>query len=175
MIETRWYSEHDSPETNNLLGQWAAMRIFGYPNGFEKFCTMAVFDNDVLVAVMVYHEYDPTGQVIQISGAAEDSRWLTRETLNQMFNVPFDNMGCQMVVMRVSANNARLPRMLTAAGFKSYTIPRLRGRFEDEVIFTLTDDDWKSHNFYRRSSENGKAQGTVTAEPERNVGSKHVH
>src|SRR5690606_2224075 len=78
---------------------------------------------------------------IEVSGAADTPRWLTKKVLWEMFAYPFEHLGCQIVVMRVSTENTRLHRILTAYGFECYRIPRLRGRHEDELIFTLTDDD----------------------------------
>jgi hypothetical protein len=54
-----------------------------------------------------------------------------------------------LVVARISERNTALHRIFHAYGFQSIVIPRLRGRGEDERIFTLTDDDWRASKFYR--------------------------
>lgn len=149
----RWFSEYDFPQINRNLSRWAFARIYDRDGEFEKCCTMGVFDGETLCAVMVYYDYDPEAGVVQISGAADDSRWLKRHILREMFSGPFERMGCQMVVMRVGDDDTPLHRMLTTYGFNCYTIPRLRGRNEDELIFTLTDDDWRTNKFNIRSSD----------------------
>lgn len=138
-----------------MLSKWVAdliwpgkLRDFGNCQGF------AVFEDGELIAGMVYHNYEPDAGVIEISGAGTSKRWLTRETLRKMFAYPFEECGCQAVVMRVDPDDAALRRMLTAYGFELYVIPRLRGRDKDENVFVLTDDAWKSNRFNRaRSSQ----------------------
>ena len=152
-----WASEYDDRNLNRTFWMWASRKLFGGFKGFGPCCTMGIMDNDELIGVMVYHNYNSDSGVMEISGASSTERWLSPTVLREMFSRPFKQMGCQMVVMRVSPNNKKgkrgLSRMLTAYGFKSYTIPRLKGRFEDEIIFTLTDDAWRTNKFNKRSSE----------------------
>lgn len=115
---------------------------------------MGVLDGDGLIAVMLFNNYHPQEGVIEIHGAATDKRWLNRITLKAMFSFPFEQLGCQLVVMRVSERNGMwngrgIHRFLKAYGFKDYRIPRLRGRDEDEIIYTLTDDDWRANGFHK--------------------------
>lgn len=145
----------EEPELNAYLSQWAAIQLFRTLDGFGPCTTMGVFDGPKLVAVMVYHNMDRKAGVLEISGTCLDPRWLTRKVLQEMFAYPFNELGVQMLVMRVSANDTRLLRMLTAFGFDHYTIARLRGRNEDERVFTLTDDAWRANKFTRRNS-NGR-------------------
>lgn len=155
----RVYWGHDSTDarTNANLAAWVGQKLFGdKARGFGPCTTMAVFDEQELLGVMVFHNYESAAGIIEVSGAANDPRWLTRPVLRQMFAFPFDELGCQMVVMRVSETNARLMRILTAYGFQSYRIPRLRGRNEDEIVFTLTDDRWRNNGFHRRIVADGK-------------------
>ncbi len=70
--------------------------------------------------------------------------------LKAMFGYPFDQLGCQMVVLRVSERNAVMTGIAKRFGFTSHRIPRLRGRDEAEILFTLTDDEWRSHPVNRR-------------------------
>lgn len=138
----------DAGDVQEQLALWCTRQI-GLPRMFDHYRTMGVFDGEKLIAVMVYHNWQPECGVIEISGAATDKRWLTRPALYEMFAYPFDRLEYQLVVMRVSQNNQMangrgLQRMLKSYGFNEYRIPRLRGRDEDEIIFTLTDDQWRS-------------------------------
>lgn len=142
---------------NALIASWVGKKLFGdKARGFGQCTTMAVLDGQELVGAMVFHNYESGAGVIEVSGAADHPKWLTRKILHEMFAFPFDEIGCQLVVMRVSASNTRLSRILTAYGFESYRIPRLRGRNEDEIVFTLTDDRWRNNGFHRRIVEDGK-------------------
>lgn len=109
---------------------------------------MGVFDDEKLIAVILWNNYQPEAGVIEFHGAGLTPRWLTRSVLRQMFEYPFEKIGCQMVVTRNSVTNRRLHRILKAYGFKDFPIPRLRGREEGEIIWTLTDDDWRKNGFH---------------------------
>ena len=100
-----------------------------------------------LIAGLVYSGWNPDAGTIEISGAATDPRWLTRETLRRMFSYPFEECACQMVVMRVLASNERLLRQLAAYGFNFVEVKRLFGREYDGVICTLTVEDWRANKF----------------------------
>lgn len=141
-------------EVNNALGQWAALRIFESGGSFAPpFSTMGVFDNADLIAVIVFHNYSSDHGVIEISGAAETPRWLTRPVLYRMFAFAFITLGCQLVTMRVDPADKRLRRILTAYGFDTITLPRFRGRDKDETLYTLTDDKWIANGFHERMTD----------------------
>ena len=120
--------------------------------------TMGVFEDGKLIGVMVYHNWDRAAQVIEISGVSERKEWLKRHVLWEMFHYPFDQLKCQMLVMRVSEmkrqwNGRGLPRLLKAYGFTETRVPRLYGRDEAGILFCLTDDDWRKNGFHRQHSK----------------------
>lgn len=150
------WSSGREPDLNDALGNWCAANI-GLVRGFRDHSCMGVFEGGKPIAVMVYHDWQPERGVVEISGAATDKRWLNRKTLWAMFSYPFLELGVQMVVMRVSERNVMwngrgLPRLLKAYGFQSVTIPRLRGRDEAEIIYMLTDDDWRANGFHKENA-----------------------
>lgn len=137
------------PELHGRLVDFADRVIGCHGRGFGECATMGVFDGDALVGVVVFHNWQPEAGVIEISAASTTPRWLRRHVLDRIFTWVFIDRECQMVVARVSEVNKPLHRLFTAYGFKSYLIERLRGRDEDERIFTLTDDDWHASKFKR--------------------------
>jgi hypothetical protein len=86
-----------------------------------------------------------------MSSAATTPRWLSRLVLHAIYAYPFEIVGCQMALMRVSARNTRLHRQFNSLGLRPHVIPRLYGRDEDGIIFTLTDDAWRQWRFRRRA------------------------
>jgi hypothetical protein len=99
-------------------------------------------DAGLLVAGIVYHNYDPDAGVIEVTLGATDRRWVTRATLRRGFEFPFIKCNCQMIYTRVRADNEYLLSMLARLGFNFTLIPRMYGRGEDGVVATLTDDQW---------------------------------
>lgn len=138
-------------EHNRMMADWCALQIWpGTGKRFGNCTTMGVIEDDDLIAVMVYHNWEPGYGVIELSGAATTPRWLTRPVLKAMYDYPFNQIGVQAVVQRNDPDDEKLARMLKAYGFERYDIPRLRGRDKAEAIFVLTDDAWRSSRFNRR-------------------------
>lgn len=134
------------------LGTWLAVRL-GFSRPFQPpYTTMGVFEGRKLISVILYNNYQPETGVIEIHGASITPRWLTKPVLWAMFDMPFNRLGCQMVVMRVSDRDRRLLRILKAYGFKHVIVPRLRGRDEGERVFWLTDDAWRANGFHPQNT-----------------------
>jgi hypothetical protein len=103
-----------------------------------------------LIAGLVYHNYDPEAAIIEISGASMHPRWLTRGTIARMYQYPFLQCRCQMVVQRTPADDERLLRQLAVYDYAFVKIPRLFGRDRDGVVCTLTYEDWANNRFNQR-------------------------
>src|SRR5262245_15649562 len=95
-----------------------------------------------LIAGLVYFNYDPHAEIIEMGVAATERRWANRTVLKRMFEYPFIECGCQMIVARVRADDERTLHMLARLNFSLTIIPRMYGRDENGVIATLTDDQW---------------------------------
>lgn len=132
------------------VGQWVAGQLgqTGFAGYFMS--AIGVFDGPKLIGGTCFHNYYVKEGVIEMTSACIDSRWLTRRMIRAIFTYVFDLLECQMVVMRVSADNSVMLNIGNRFGFDMCTIPRLRGRSEDEVICTFTDDQWRSSRFNRR-------------------------
>lgn len=112
---------------------------------------IGIVDGTELIAGLVYHNWDPDAGVIEISGAALPGRhWLTRETIKRMYQYPFLDCGCQMVVQRNDASDERLLGMLAAYDYHFVRIPRMLGRDKDGVLCCLTYEAWCNNRFNKR-------------------------
>ena len=131
-----------------MLGRWVADRIWpGKNRDFGECQGMAVLENEAVIGAAIWHNFDPDAGVVELSAAATSRRWLTRETLDVMFGVPFREWKCQATVFRIHPDDKPMHRMLTAYGGELFVLPRLRGRHMDEHVFIVTDDDWASNKF----------------------------
>lgn len=145
------WGDSTNPELRFRLSSFVDRSIGGSGLGFGDGTAMGVFDGHKLIAAVVFHNWEPRAGVIEMSAAALDRRWLTRSVLQRIFDYVFDDAACQMVVMRVSEKNRPMVRIARSYGFSEFLIPRLRGRDENEYIFTFTDDDWRSSRFNSKS------------------------
>ena len=152
MFDIYWASSKDNPEDHDALCKWASDNIWDDGALLNRVDTsMGVIDNGILIAVMVYHNYDPKAGVIEYSGAATDSKWLSSKVLYEMFSYPFEQLGCQMVVTRNSEKHTKLHRQLTAYGHEEHRVERLYGPDEAAIIWTLTKEDWLNNKFMKRA------------------------
>jgi len=133
---------------DDTLAAWVASQA--KLSGFEKYTAIGSADSHGnLLGATVFTNYHPEAGVIEMSSAAVSPKWLSREMINAIFTYPFDQLGCQMVVLRVSPHNSRMLNIGQKFGFNFYTIPRLRGRNEDEVILTFTAEQWRDCPYRR--------------------------
>jgi RimJ/RimL family protein N-acetyltransferase len=138
------YDHVDSVRTFVSKGLWDGKRQFGSSTaiGFAN-------ADQGLVAGVVYHNFEPDAGVIEVSAYSARRDWLSRDLLRVIFEYPFFEIGCRLVVARISEHNTRTLRIWNALGSKQYSIPELRGPNEAEVIATLTRDDWQNSKFMR--------------------------
>ena len=135
------------------VGDFVA-RLTGMPRGVVAGGkAIGVVKGDELIGGVVYHHWSPEAGTIVMSGASASARWLTRPVLKRIFDYPFVECGCQMVVMQVAESDFRLQRQLAVIGFAFVKIARLYGRGKDGVIATLTAEDWHESRFNRRIVE----------------------
>jgi hypothetical protein len=132
-----------NPAVRDAIVSFVALQIKGAERGFGNCVAMGVVNDGTLIAGMVFHNFNPECQTIELSGAATSRRWLTRRVFNEMFSYAFDQAGCQMLVARHSEHNTPLRRMWNAVGASEYLIPRLRGRDEAEAVATYTVEAWR--------------------------------
>ena len=124
-------------------------------SSFGRCKTIGMIDSEGrLVAGVVYYNYDPRAEVIEFGVASITSRWLNRTTYRRIFEYPFIECGCQMLLARVRADNEQLLSVMARANFNLTLVPRMYGRNEDGVLGTLTDDQWLDSSVARRLYRN---------------------
>lgn len=128
------------------VADWVAERIDG-AGGFGKCRALGVARNGKLVAGVVFHNWSPDAQVIEVSAAAEHRGWATRTVLSTGFNYAFSF--CQAAVARTHQDNMPVRRLWSAFGASEHIIPRLRGRDAAEAIYILTAEQWAASKFRR--------------------------
>ena len=134
---------------NGPVANWVAAHIPGCERGFLTPVAIGVVEDERLIGGTVFHNYSPEAGVIEMSSAGTSPRWLGRRMIRAIFGYVFDQVGCQMVVMRVSERNDRMIGIARKFGFDEVLIPRLRGRDEAEWIFTLCEEQWRQHPLAR--------------------------
>lgn len=144
--------------------RFVAQQVPRCAEGFGPCQAIGVITGDgQLVAGWVWHNWDRPAGIIEFSGAAITPRWMTRHILHELFAYAFEIAGCQMIVTRNSIHNTRLHRQLKVFGFDRFDIPRLFGRDEDAVVWTLTEEQWRSGKFYTKEAKHVETKSAEAA------------
>lgn len=149
-------------DVGGVVTEFVGRLIPGGERGFDKASAIGYVLDGKIVGGTVFHNYDPEAGVVELTTAATSPHWLTRHTLRAIFAIPFDRWGCQMVVLRVAEDNFRMRHIARRFGFNEYVIPRLAGRDKATVIYTLTDDQWRTSPLEKRHAR-GQALRTEDA------------
>lgn len=130
--------------------QFVASIIPGCERGFGNCATMGFKDaSGNIEAGFVYHNWHPESGVIEISAGSLHRGWTTRDRIRAVFEYPFSQLGCRLVVARTSEDNRAVRRIMKALGAKEYAIPELRGPGEPEIILVLSSDAWRNSKIMR--------------------------
>jgi hypothetical protein len=136
---------------DKLIADFVAQMIPHCRRGFGSDArSIGVMKNGNLIAGLVYHNYDVDAGWIELSGAAIDKSWLTRETIARMYRYPFNQLGVQMLMQRTPIDDESLLRQLAAYDYTFIKIPRMFGRDRDGVLCLLTYEDWCDNRFNKR-------------------------
>lgn len=95
---------------------------------------------------VVFHDYNPEAGALCLSAAGKTG-WISRKLIRMVHEYIFEH--CQVAVWQVSERNDAMNKVAKRIGYTPHVIPRLRGRDEAEIIWTLTDDDWNRSRFKR--------------------------
>ena len=137
---------------------WVAQRVPGCERGWTDFVAALVHDERLKVAAgVVFHDWSPENEVIEVTAAAESPHWAQRGVLRELFGYAFTH--CQMVVARTTS--PRVVKMWRGFGADAYEIPRLAGRGRGMTLLTLTDDAWAACRL--NGGSDGKAKRAEAA------------
>jgi len=127
----------------------------GFRRGWEPFQTaaMGVFRAQDIAGAVVFHDWNPEAGTMCMSAAGAKG-WLNLEAIYRMHSYVFDGAGCQLAVLQVAEDNDHMRRTAEHFGYAGHVIPRLRGRDKAEVIYTLTEEDWRASPFTARALRN---------------------
>lgn len=141
MIKTIYYRPLE-PE-NKIVGDFVSVGVFGKPEAIRDYCTMAVLDGNKLIAGTIYHNFYDEEGVIELTSFSLSKKWLTKPVVRAMMALPFERLGCQLIVLRVSERNTSMCAIARKFGFTEIYLPRLLGRDHGQFLFSFTDDQWQ--------------------------------
>lgn len=102
-------------EEHELLRKWLEKRIPYVSMGDDSVC-IGVWRNGVLTAVAGFNNYRKVD--IELSFAADNPKWATRQTIQGILAFPFIQLETQRCTCMVLKSNRRVRKLLTGIGFK---------------------------------------------------------
>lgn len=135
-------------EADEAVSRWVAAHIPGCERGFGECRALGVVDRrGEMAAGVVFHDWNPERGLVELSCAAVNPRWLTRQVAGVCFAYAFDV--ARMAVTRTSERNERVVRIWRALGASEYRIADLWAPGEAAVLFTLTPQQWRASRLAR--------------------------
>lgn len=121
---------------DEVLAAWAAQRIPNMGRGFSSGSRAIGVMDDILQAVVIYHDYFPEFGTCQVSIAAASPRWAQRGIIRALLSVPFEQYGVRKLGSMIASNNPRALRFNKGIGFKQEAT--LRHQFGHKIHGIVT-------------------------------------
>ena len=131
------------------VADFVAKLIPGCERGFERPRSFGVLSNNRLVGGVIFTNWQPEAGTIELHAAATTRRWLTAPVIRTVFGYVFDRCECQMAILRVAEGNEAMRSIARRLGFSEHVIPRLFGRDQAGIVYTLTEEQWRASRFER--------------------------
>ena len=107
----------------------------------------------VLVGTVCFENYSKTDKRIEIGYSLGEKYWgrgLMTEALQCIIQFMFEELGFNRIEATTHIENKRSQNLLLRLGFEREGILRqkyfFRGKFQDEVAFSLLKEEWKENN-----------------------------
>lgn len=134
---------------DRIFASWAAKRIphIGTEDQFGKYVAVGVATgqsaDDKLMAVVIFHDYHPQYGHCQISVAAANPKWVSRQTIRALLAIPFMQYRCQKCWVAIPHNRPRVIGLGKALGFtQEATLKNHFGRGTHAAIMRMLDAEY---------------------------------
>lgn len=127
------------------LASWVTKRLFmirQLREGDYEIIAVAKVNPGVdstIIAGALFHDYAPMGDgaKIEVSMAAEDPKWATKNIIRGILAYPFLTLNCHVLIATTNRTNKRTRRFLAGIGFEERgTIPN-RPHADDTIIYCM--------------------------------------
>ena len=140
------------------LAQWCADRIPHVGSaGFGPCMPAAVLNpRGFMIAVIVFHDWQPLARTLQVSGASSTPRWASRANVRELYRYAFVAAGANLLWTATPLDLDRVWGFDKAIGMREEATLRHRfGPGRHAVICSMTADEWRQSRWYTGGRENG--------------------
>lgn len=134
----------ETPEENTQVAAWVAERIPHVAGGHFGPCQCAgVVRGDYMIAGVVFHDWQPGPDTLQLSMAADTPMWSRPEVLSGLFRYAFVTNGAQLLWTATPIDNDKALKFNLHIGMKREAVLRHRfGHKRHAVICSMTRGEW---------------------------------
>ena len=138
-------------EERALVAAWAAERIDAVRGGDFGPCQVAgVVVGGVLVAAVVFHDWQDNARTLQLSMAADSPRWASPDVLRGLFRYAFVRAGANKLWTATPHTNARAVRFNHGIGMKQEaTLRHHFGPKSHAVICSMLAAEWQRSKWFK--------------------------
>ena len=124
------------------VGAWIAKQLDEKLEKFYPFTAIGFARDGELTGGVLYNNYH--GHDIQITSAATDSRWLSKNNLRTIYNYPYNQLGCVRTTAVTGRSNKRARTVLEKLGYRHEGTLRLGldGK-QTALIYGMLKDECK--------------------------------
>ena len=116
-----------------------------------------VMDGKRLIAGVVYHDWQPWFQAIQVSCAADNPRWARRGIMSEILAYPFSQLGVKRIVSITAEDDTRTRRFLEGIGMTLEGIGVEAFGDRNAASYRLLKRDWEVGRFSVKGKDHGQA------------------
>lgn len=163
---------------DEMVAAWVAARVSHVgAEGFGPCVALGVADTNLNpIGGVVFHDWAPHYASIQISIAATNPKWLTRNIVSEILRYPFAGLKVQRLTAITPPDKAAsVWRFLTKLGFREEGRVRKGLGTEDAVVWGLLASEWRTNRFNvdraveRKGRKRRRRSGTLTLQ------GTHIH
>lgn len=131
---------------------WVSSRCALVHFGFDaQSRAIGVLLNNELVAGFVYSDYQPNFRTIEMSIAADSSKWASKRVIYELLAYPFIGCDCQRITVTTAETNHKALRLATGVGFvQEAVVERAYGKNENAVLLRLFKEEWQAGKYGMR-------------------------
>jgi hypothetical protein len=136
-------------DNQELIINFVANGIWQGDGNFESHAQGLGFGNlDIgIIGGVVYHNFDPQYNSIELSCYGISNKWFTKYNLNVIFDYPYNQLGVRLIRATFDEDNDKSTRLFKSLNGNMVKIPDLFKDGGNAVIATLKRNDWLNSKF----------------------------
>lgn len=144
------------PDQKPVAEHWLKARIPHISGGSLGAAQYAIVSRGGKIAALVaFHQFDTMAQTIQLTMAADDPRWCSKQTVAELLAYAFKTCGVNKLYTSIPGDNTRAIRVNAGLGLKPEAeISDMYGPGRSAVFCGMTRADWLASK-WRKVMENG--------------------